>query len=113
MSESSNNTDLMSPWQAHIDRHEQSSRYRAEMAQYHQKKAQYYAAMAQVSPWSFWYRMKAKHHQSIVKDHERQRQLHDATILRYQLKVNKNALSATRTKLPGHTKTAWYAGRRH
>jgi len=106
------NIEFMSPWQRKMDEQENSARYRAEMAQYHQKKSQYYAVMAHATPWGWWYRLKAKHHQSIVKDHMRQAKYHQAKILRYQLRANKNALSQTRQGMTGYTKSKFFAGSR-
>lgn len=100
---------LMSRWQNHINQHQHMQRYRGEMAEYHQEKARYYAAMAKVSPWGFWYKMKASHHARIVRDHQKQAMLHQAKVVKYQTKVHKNALERTRQSRY-HRPSAWYHG---
>lgn len=104
---------LMSPMrQNKIDQHEHMFRYRTDMAQYHQGKAQYYAAMAKATPWGFWYRMKAKHHEGIVRDHKKQAMIHQAKMIKYQAKIHRNALDKIRTS-KYHRPSAWYYGSRH
>jgi hypothetical protein len=100
---------LMSRWQNHLDQHNHMRRYRDEMAEYHQQKARYYAAMAKATPWGFWYKMKAAHHARIVRDHQKQSMLHQAKLLKYEAKINKNALAKTRES-KYHRSSAWYHG---
>lgn len=108
--ENNREKELQSRWQTKMNQQEQSSKYREDMARYHQKKAQYYAAMAHATPWGWWYKLKAGHHQRIVRDHARQAKYHQAKILRYQLKANKNDLRFQRSKMPYHRPTKWYYG---
>lgn len=106
------NLEFMTPWQRKIDEQEQATKYRTEMAKYHQKKAQYYAVMSQATPFGWWYRLKARHHHKIVRDHAKQARYHQAKIMRYQLRANKDALSQTRRSTPTYTRSKWFAGRR-
>lgn len=89
----------MSPWQYHVDHHQELSKYKQDMAQYHQQKMQYYQQMARVSPWGWWYKMKAMHHRDLVKRHQREHQLHQAKRLKYLMKIDKNTLRDIRTRL--------------
>lgn len=91
-------TDL-SPWQYHVNHHTELSKYKHDLAQYHQQKMQYYQQMARVSPWGWWYKMKAMHHQDLVKQHQRAQQLHQAKKMKYLMKINKDTLGQLKARL--------------
>lgn len=89
----------LSPWQYHVNHHTELSKYKHDLAQYHQQKMQYYQQMARVSPWGWWYKMKAMHHQDLVKRHQRAQQLHQAKKMKYLMKIDKDTLGQLKARL--------------